>query len=95
MQPKRRLKLKSGYRTKYRPSDAYRFISKTTQLQKPVIESYEVDMEKLKESLRKIEETYYSSNIRIDRIQKIKTSQIIRMKLPKIFKSYKRLFAKD
>lgn len=89
------IKLKSGYRTKYRATNTYRFISQTTQLKKTMADSYKVDMENLKESLRRIENLYYSSNVKLDRIQKKRTSQMIRMKLPKILKSYKRLFVKD
>lgn len=89
MQSKRRLKLKSGYCRIYKLTSTYRLISQNTQLKKPVIESYEVDMEKLKESLCRIEKAYYSSNVKLDRIQKRRTSQVIRMKLPTIFKSYK------
>lgn len=94
MQAKRRLTLKNGHRRVYKSTNSYRIISQNTQLKKPIIESYEVDMDKLKESLHKIEETYYSSNVKLDRIQKRRTSQILRMKFPTVFKSYKRLFAK-
>lgn len=50
-----------------------------------------VDLEELKASLQKIERVYYSSNIKLERIKKQKTSEIVGMKL----KSCKRLLTKS
>lgn len=51
----------------------------------------EGDLEELKASLQKIERAYYSTNIKLERIKKQKTLEIVGMKL----KSNKRLLTKS
>lgn len=47
------------------------------------IVSNDVDIKEMRESLKRIEKTYYSSNIRLERIKRKTPSEIILSKLPR------------
>ncbi|MBO5938173.1 MAG: hypothetical protein J6Q82_01565 [Clostridia bacterium] len=87
---------KRNLRSSPRCQKKYRVVSSNNMIrglitQKSNDEEYMADIEQLRKALEKIEKELYSSNIKLEQIEKKRHSKIIRAKVAEIFSPRKKV----